>query len=95
MPCARTSLPGDQQKGRKHEMPLIDFYGEFAGSEHSCGHCGWAGLGSSMESGESFGHGIDMHCPTCSERWGFVQYSVTVADDAPADWKANIGRVAD
>jgi hypothetical protein len=48
-----------------------------------------------MSSGESFGEGVDKHCPQCGERWGFVQYSVSVMDDPPADWRSKIGRVAD
>ena len=77
------------------DMALLDFYGEFARTQHACGTCRWTGLGSEMATGETFGHGVDMECPRCAERWGFVQYSVVVSDDAPADWKANIGRIAD
>ena len=77
------------------QMPLLDFYGDFRRANQSCGKCGWSGPGSAMASGDSFGDGIDMHCPKCSECWGFVQWSVAVADDPPIDWKANVGRVAD
>lgn len=76
-------------------MPLLDFYGDFERANQSCVKCGWLGRGSTMANGESFGDGIDMHCPKCSERWGFVQWSVSVTDDPPIDWKANVGRVAD
>lgn len=74
---------------------MLDLYGDFARTEHKCGKCGWSGLGSAMTSGESFGDGVDKHCPQCDERWGYVQWSVAVADDPPADWKSKIGRVAD
>jgi hypothetical protein len=76
-------------------MPLIDFYGEFSAATQICNKCGWTGLGSAMGSGKSFGEGVDKHCPHCDERWGFVQYSVSVVDDPPADWKSKIGRIAD
>ena len=75
-------------------MPLLDFHGKFERAIHSC-KCGWSGPGEAMVSGESYGDGIDKHCPQCGELWGFVQWSVSVADAAPADWKANVGRVAD
>jgi hypothetical protein len=77
------------------KMPLLDFYGDFARATHSCRKCGWTGLGSAMSSGESFGEGVDKHCPQCGERWGFVQYPVFVVEDPPADWKSKTGRVAD
>jgi hypothetical protein len=74
-------------------MPLIDFYGDFATGAVACEKCGWTGIGSEMKSGESFGDGTDKHCPACGERWGFVQWSVTVIDNPPLDWKATIGRI--
>lgn len=76
-------------------MPLLDYYGDFQRAMQRCDKCGWTGLGSEMESGESFGHGVDKECPNCGARWGFVQWSVAVADDAPTNWKENIGRIAD
>lgn len=76
-------------------MALIDFYGDFSRAKQSCGKCDWSGLGSEMPSGETFGDGVEKDCPRCGERWGFVQFSVSVSDDAPAGWKANTGRVAD
>jgi hypothetical protein len=42
---------------------------------------------------EVFGEGVDKHCPACNDRWGFVQWSVAVADNPPDDWRANIGRI--
>jgi hypothetical protein len=77
------------------KMPLHDFYGDFARATQSCKKCGWTGLGSAMSSGESFGDGVDKHCPQCEERWGFVQWSVAVGEDAPADWRSKIEPVAD
>ncbi len=74
-------------------MGLLDFHGNFARRTVTCRHCGWTGHGAEMKNGESFGNGIDKHCPACSERYGFVQWSVAVADNPPADWKSNIGRV--
>ncbi len=74
---------------------LLDYFGDFQRQTITCEHCAWSGLGSTMSSGEAFGDGVDMDCPQCGERWGFVQYSVFVADDPPEDWEANIGRVAD
>ena len=76
-------------------MPLIDFYGDFCRTTKTCRHCGWTGLGQEMTSGEWFGDGIEKHCPACAEKYGFVQWSVSVADDAPADWRAKIARIAD
>lgn len=76
-------------------MAQVDFYGEFARAQQTCSKCGWSGLGSEMASGESFGDGVEKECPGCGAAWGFVQFSVTVEDDAPADWKAQIGRAAD
>jgi hypothetical protein len=74
---------------------LLDFYGDFQRSTITCRHCGWRGRGSDMTSGESFGDGTDKDCPKCKERYGFVQYSVVVADDAPEGWESRIGRVDD
>jgi hypothetical protein len=48
-----------------------------------------------MTLGEWFGDGAEKHCPACAEKYCFVQWSVSVADDAPADWRAKIGRIAD
>jgi len=74
---------------------LIDYFGEFERGTHTCKACGWSGLGAAMDSGEAFGDGVDKHCPRCGERWGYAQYSVVVADDAPEDWPAKIERVPD
>ena len=76
-------------------MPLVDSFGDFCSAKHSCRHCTWSGLGSDMTSGESFGDGIEKHCPQCGIKYSFIQWSVAVADDAEPDWKARIGRVAD
>ena len=76
-------------------MPLLDFYRAFEQATQCCRKCNWTGQGSAMVSGESFGEGVDKECPACGERWGFVQYSVTVTDDPPADWRAKIGPVAE
>ena len=77
------------------DMPLLDFYGDFCRESQTCLNCGWAGPGAAMESGESFGDGVEKHCPACGEKHRYVQWSVAVADDAPADWRARVGRVAD
>jgi hypothetical protein len=74
-------------------MPLIDFYGEFAASKVACSACAWTGIGAEMTSGEFFSDGVDKHCPSCNERWGFVQWSVAVADNPPEGWKSKIGSV--
>jgi hypothetical protein len=74
---------------------LIDFYGDFERATHICRKCSWFGLGFAMPSGESFGDGVDKECPQCGERWGFVQWSIAVADDTPEGWEANVGRVVD
>jgi hypothetical protein len=71
----------------------LDFYVEFEVSGVSCDACKWTGIGAELISGEAFGDGVDKHCPACNERWGFVQWSIAVADDPPKDWRANIGRV--
>jgi hypothetical protein len=74
-------------------MPLIDYYGEFVARDVSCNHCGWTGKGQDMESGETFGDGVEKSCPRCGRYHGFVQWSVVVADDPPDDWRSKIGRV--
>ncbi len=74
-------------------MPLLDFYGEFAATGVTCDACQWTGIGAELTSGETFGDGIDKHCPACGERWGFVQWSVAVAEDPPDDWRSKIERV--
>jgi hypothetical protein len=33
-----------------------------------------------MESGESFGDGVDKHCPKCGERICFAAYSTVVRE---------------
>ena len=74
-------------------MSLLDFYGEFAVTGVTCDACKWTGIGAELTSGEVFGDGIDKHCPACGERWGFVQWSVAVADETPEGWQSRIGRV--
>lgn len=74
---------------------LLDYYGEFARRVVQCRDCGWSGKGGEMESGETFGDGVDKHCPACGERWGFVQWSVVVPQSAPSDWRAKIERAPD
>jgi hypothetical protein len=76
-------------------MPLIDHYGEFCRSNVECGKCGWTGLGSEMSTAEACDDGCEKECPACGERWGFVQWSISAADDAEANREAKIGRVAD
>jgi hypothetical protein len=74
-------------------MPLLDFYGEFAATGVTCDACKWTGIGAELTSGETFGDGVEKHCPACGERWGFVQWSVAVADEPPDDWRSRIGRI--
>lgn len=74
---------------------LLDYMGDFRRGPVTCRHCQWSGRGADMTAGESFGHGVDFHCPKCDERYGFVQYPVVVADDAPDDWPVKIKPVAD
>lgn len=74
-------------------MPLIDFQREFRESAVSCAKCGWTGLGAEMKSGEAFGDGVEKDCPACGENWGFVQWSVVVADHPRKKWRKQIGRV--
>ncbi len=74
-------------------MPLLDYYGEFAASNVSCDQCGWSGQGREMTSGETFGDGVEKHCPRCGSYHGFIQWSVAVADNPPEDWRSKIGRV--
>jgi hypothetical protein len=76
-------------------MPLIDAYGRFSQSNVECQACGWTGLGFEMPTGDTCGDGCEKDCPACGEHWGFVQWSIAVADDAPADGRAHIERVAD
>jgi hypothetical protein len=74
-------------------MPLLDFYGQFATTGVTCGTCKWTGLGSELTSGETFGDGVEKHCPRCGSYHGFVQWSVVVSDNPPPAWKAKIPRV--
>jgi hypothetical protein len=74
-------------------VPLIDYYGEFSGSCVTCDACAWTGLGAELASGETFGDGVEKHCPRCGGYHGFVQWSVAVADDPPDDWRSKIERV--
>jgi hypothetical protein len=74
-------------------MPLIDFYGKLAKSTVTCRHCGWTGKGADMTNGEGFGDGVEKDCPACGERYGFVQWSIAVADNPSKGWKSKIGRV--
>jgi hypothetical protein len=76
-------------------MPLIDTYGRFSQSNVECQACGWTGLGFEMPTGDTCGDGCEKDCPACGEHWGFVQWSIALAEDAPADWRAHIERVAD
>jgi hypothetical protein len=74
-------------------MPLLDFYGKFAAGAVACEKCGWTGIGSEMISGEACGDGVEKHCPACKEKWGFVQWSVLLADSPLEDCRSKIGRV--
>ena len=38
-----------------------------------CPRCGWAGLGSEAELGETFRDGAEYHCPKCERKFGFVE----------------------
>jgi hypothetical protein len=69
--------------------------GEFRRRAITRRDCGWSGRGADMQVGETFGDGADFHCPACGERYSFVQWSVTVTDDALADWPSKIPRVGD
>lgn len=71
-------------------MKLIDDYGEFDRRTLTCKHCGWSGEGAQMTLGDTFGTGADRNCPKCGERYGFVQWSIVVADDAPDDWPSKV-----
>jgi hypothetical protein len=73
---------------------FIDHYGDFASGEKSCKHCPWKGKAADMTSGDSFGDGVEKHCPDCGTYYGFVQWSVIVSNNPPSGWEANIGRVA-
>jgi hypothetical protein len=66
---------------------LVDFYGDFARGIQSCTTCGWTGPGNDMESGEVLAAGIEKYCPGCGARWGYVQFSMVVADDHPDAWR--------
>jgi hypothetical protein len=46
-------------------------------------HRRWTGRGADMKDGEAFGDGIEKDCPACGEKWGFVQWSIAVADNPP------------
>jgi len=74
-------------------MPLIDYYGKFAVCSIACSICGWTGIGEEAKTGDSFGDGVEKHCPMCWNYFGFVQFSVFVVDDSPQGREANIGRV--
>ena len=65
------------------KMPLIDYYGKFAVCSIACSICGWTGIGEEAKTGDSFGDGVEKHCPMCWNYFGFVQFSVFVVDDSP------------
>ncbi len=72
-------------------MVFLDFFGDFTRASHTCKKCGWHGLGADMVSGETFGDGVEKHCPRGDEYYRFAQWSVIGPDDPPDDsWKANI-----
>lgn len=74
-------------------MGLLDFYGKFAAGAAECNACGWTGIGAELNSGETFGDGVDKHCPRCDKKRGFVQWSVTVSKKPPKGWRSTIPRI--
>ena len=64
-------------------MAVLDLMGDFQRRSVICRRCGWSGRGAAMAVGETFDHGCDFHCPSCDGRYGFVQWPVIVADNAP------------
>ena len=46
---------------------MPDNYHSYKKEYFSCKHCGWRGLGSSVEQGELFRDGFELNCPYCHE----------------------------
>ena len=55
---------------------LMHYYA-WKASTVECNNCKWVGLGAAMTSGESFGDGVDKHCPRCDWRYGFIAYPMS------------------
>lgn len=64
---------------------LWDFYGQFLRALHRCSKCGWTGRGDYLESGNTYGDGIDKHCPKCRALYRFIQWSLIAPDEAPKE----------
>jgi hypothetical protein len=45
-----------------------DYY-SYKSESYYCKHCGWSGLGSEVEQGETFADGFEVNCPKCGERF--------------------------
>lgn len=52
---------------------MSDYY-DWKHSQHTCGGCGWRGLGSEAELRESFNDGAEYECPSCGHYFGYVSY---------------------
>ena len=52
---------------------MINHYDWKSGTQ-TCTQCGWAGLGSETEIGDTFADGADYHCPKCNYRFGYIAY---------------------
>ncbi len=47
---------------------------DWKNSAQTCPSCGWTGLGSLADIGETFRDGAEYHCPKCNHRFGFIAY---------------------
>ena len=48
---------------------MTDNYYSYKKKRFACEHCGWTGLGSKVEQGETFEDGFEVDCPKCHERF--------------------------
>ena len=71
-------------EGTTQPMNVLTWY-EFQTARLEC-ECGWCGLGRDAMSGESFADGMDKHCPSCGERFGYVAFPLVIESisDPPA-----------
>ena len=58
---------------RSRTALLMNHY-DWKSSVQECSKCGWTGLGSAAELGDTFAEGAEYHCPKCNHYFKFVAY---------------------